>query len=216
MHVQDSTAWVKWSVLSIVGIAGIGAAIVSLGMATPVALSGAVAVTTALAANGPGGMVDGIATIAALTGASAAVASVGAVEAANASAHEKKRQGERRKADFRQAVAEMAMVAEPEELRMVLATCIATVHAQEELAMTSQRVLFVETVIQTLADLSAKFGDAALIEPHGDWTASLAKKVMILEIATAWFDDEPPPREPSSPSGDRDPLSQEPSPGLER
>lgn len=88
-HARDAITWakealgtgVRWEYVAIgVGLAVLAGTGIGLAAVVPASLGGAAAVTSTLAAFGPGGMVGGIATLATLTGTGAAATSLGTVE----------------------------------------------------------------------------------------------------------------------------------------
>lgn len=190
MNVQGGTGMWKWAVLGSAGLAAIAVAVVSLGAAAPAGIAGAAAITSALAAIGPGGMVGGVATIAAITGAGAVAAGGGVVGSVASKAQQQQRKDEQMRENLREAVAEMVLHGEPEQLRVTAAAYIATVTTLEELMLPSGReelrrtLLHVQTAVQTQAF------NARIIDPKGRWAATLETKSQILDLAMSWFEQQ--------------------------
>lgn len=112
--------WLGFAGLAVLAATGVG-----LAVAVPAGLAGAAAITATLAAFGPGGMLGGIATIAALTGAgSAMVASAATMGSASAQLQDG-RDAERR------AALEQTVALSPPEFRSVLVSLMATARATQ-------------------------------------------------------------------------------------
>lgn len=190
MNVQGGTGMWKWAVLGGAGVAAIAVAVVSLGAAAPAGIAGAAAVTSALAAIGPGGMVGGVATIAAITGAGAVAAGGGVVGSVASKAQQQQRKDEQMRENLREAVAEMVLHGEPEQLRVTAAAYIATVTTLEELMMPSGREELRRTLLHVQAVVQAQASNARIIDPKGRWAATLETKSQILDLAMSWFEQQ--------------------------
>jgi pimeloyl-ACP methyl ester carboxylesterase len=93
---DDGGSW--WPLLAGAGLVVLAATGVGLALAVPAGLAGAAAITATLAAFGPGGMIGGIATLAALTGAGSAMVASATALGSSGSTVEAARDAERRAA----------------------------------------------------------------------------------------------------------------------
>lgn len=190
---NKSGAWVKWVLVGTAGAALIVGTVVTAGAMAPAGLAGAAATTAALAAFGPGGMAGGVAAIAALTSVGAAAVGVSGIAALSEGAEEAQRTRLRRRANIRAAIADLAVGAEPEQLRSSLSAFLAVVMLQERFEHPSNRRdigLAVHTaldVISSDAALSARINAGS---PH---TKALQAKQRHLRKALDWLAPEEEP-----------------------
>ncbi len=120
---DDDGSWWPW--LAGAGLALLAVTGVGLALAVPATLAGAAAITATLAAFGPGGMVGGIATVAALTGAGSALVAGAAALGSTAKQITLAQEAERR------AALEQVLALPPEQFRGVLVSLIATARAAQ-------------------------------------------------------------------------------------
>lgn len=172
----DVAPWVLGAGLTLLTLTGVGVLV-----AAPAGLAGAALVTATLAAFGPGGMVGGIVTIAALTGVGAAAAGVGtaATEAEETSREERSRQI---------AAQDLAGMPLP-SLRGQLAALLAVVEAQSRLSFESSAPILKASLATALnlVDLDCSVHQA--IAPGRPGTKELREKSELLRSAMRWLDE---------------------------
>jgi hypothetical protein len=167
------------AVLIGVGLAALAATGVGLAAAAPAGLAGAASITATLAAFGPGGMVGGIATLAALTGTAGALTAAGVAT--------ELQQGE--VASAQQAGHKLLARLDGPALTATLAGMLAVAHAQPELKFPSTEPLVREAVLAALSDVTAERNIHRQLAPDAKGTKQLERRVELLERALAALDE---------------------------
>lgn len=181
--VRDSKAALSESgfpwgpVLITAGIGLLAATGVGLAVAAPVGLAGAAAIASTLATFGPGGMVGGIATLTALTGAATVMTSLGvAVELAPS---------DPRHEQVRDAMALQLAEQSAPQLRTSVAGMLAVLQAQRRLELPSDAASIEELLLRTESVVHHERGLHAEIAPGRPGTKEWRTKATILGKALA-------------------------------
>jgi hypothetical protein len=171
---------VPWGALLGLGAVVLALTGVGLWAAVPVGLAGAATVTATLAAFGPGGMVGGMLTIAAATGAGTALIGAGATGSLT-----DRSAGQR----WMFSVAGTLAHLEFHELRGVVAGMIAVVDAQARLGLISSGDQVYQILAATQAQVAADLCDHETVAPDRPGTKVWRKKADLIEQALAWLDE---------------------------
>ena len=150
--------------------------------AVPAGLAGAAAMTSALAAFGPGGMAGGIATIAALTGTGAAFTGAGLGLGASEQPSDAQRQS-------RFVASELVSLPSP-GLRRALTGILAVVWAQRELELRSSAPLIDGVLHDALDALSAELLLHRELAENSPEAKDVASKAELIERAIKWLEEE--------------------------
>ncbi|GAA3694587.1 hypothetical protein GCM10022399_08950 [Terrabacter ginsenosidimutans] len=174
--------WPWEGILVGAGVVLLAATGVGIFAAVPAGLAGAAAMTSTLAAFGPGGMAGGIATIAALTGTGAAFTGAGLGLGAAERPSDAQRQS-------RLVASELVALPTP-ELRRALTGILAVVWAQRELELKSSAPMIDGLLHDALDALSAELLLHQEIAEGSPETKDLASKRELIERALEWLRDE--------------------------
>lgn len=181
-RLKDSKAFPWGTVLVGTGLVLLAATGVGLAVAAPAGLYGAAVVTSTLAAFGPGGMVGGLLTLAALTGTVGGLGTLGVAIELDESA----RPGAQAAAAAESGI-ELA-AADVETLRVTLAGMLAVVHAQSGLDFESTEPLVRIVLDNALDTAHAEHRIHAEIAPDTKGTTAWVRKVTLLERALSALD----------------------------
>ncbi|CAB5004169.1 MAG: hypothetical protein F2892_02590 [Actinobacteria bacterium] len=184
--VRDSKAALSESgfpwgpVLITAGIGLLAATGVGLAVAAPAGLAGAAAIASTLATFGPGGMVGGIATLTALTGAATAMTSLGVVVELTPS--------DPRYEQVRDAMAVQLAEQSAPQLRTSVAGMLAVLGAQRRLGLPSDAANIEELLLRTESLVQHERGLHAEIAPGRPGTKEWRTKASILGKALGSLD----------------------------
>lgn len=184
--VRDSKAALSESgfpwgpVLITAGIGLLAATGVGLAVAAPAGLAGAAAIASTLATFGPGGMVGGIATLTALTGAATAMTSLGVVVELTPS--------DPRYEQVRDAMALQLAEQSAPQLRTSVAGMLAVLGAQRRLGLPSDAANIEELLLRTESLVQHERGLHAEIAPGRPGTKEWRTKASILGKALGSLD----------------------------
>ena len=156
-------AWLPVALLG-AGVLTLAATGIGLTVAAPAGLAGAAMITSTLAAFGPGGMVGGMATLAALASAGSALAAAGAALGAA---------GISRQAPdlLARALDDAIASQDPDALRSLLVSLLTLVDAQERLTLPTQR----DAVLFACTDAHARLSIRVLAHEQIDPKSTAAK-----------------------------------------
>lgn len=174
----------SWVPIALVagGVITLAATGVGLAAVVPAGLAGAAVITSTLAAFGPGGMMGGLATLAALAGAGAGMAGVGAGAAIGANGVVKAAPNL-----FSQALDEAIAAAGADSLRSLLASVLTLVLVQEKLEFPSQRDQTLQACLNAKARLASRVGAHEFIDPKSRAAKTAREKLALLERACLWL-----------------------------
>lgn len=180
----------SWIPIALVagGVITLAATGVGLAAAVPAGLAGAAVITTTLAAFGPGGMMGGLATLAALAGAGAGMAGVGAGAAIGANGVVKAAPNL-----FAQALDEAIAASGADSLRSLLASVLTLVSVQEKLKFATQRDQMLQACLNARARLASLAGSHELIDPKSRGAKTAREKMALLDKACIWLRGEERP-----------------------
>ena len=167
-------------VLITAGIGLLAATGVGLAVAAPAGLAGAAAIASTLATFGPGGMVGGIATLTALTGAATAMTSLGVVVELTPS--------DPRYEQVRDAMALQLAEQSAPQLRTSVAGMLAVLGAQRRLGLPSDAANIEELLLRTESLVQHERGLHAEIAPGRPGTKEWRTKASILGKALGSLD----------------------------
>ncbi len=174
----------SWMPIALVagGVITLAATGIGLAAAVPAGLAGAAVITSTLAAFGPGGMMGGLATLAALAGAGAGMAGAGAGAVIGAN-------GVIRPAPnlFSQALEEAIATSGADALRGLLTSVLTLVAVQEELKFSSQRSQSLRACLNAKAQLSLRINEHELIDPKSSGAKIARQQHALLEKACTWL-----------------------------
>lgn len=185
-----SSSATVWRLVGLAGLVVLAATGVGLVAAVPAGLAGAAAMTAGLAAFGPGGMAGGIATLMALSTAGGVAAGIGGNGAAGSEQRDAAQRLRERRARTRDALGEVAINGDRENLRLFLASVIAVTTLVEELGHDpagSRRREFRDAADVVRARLSDEWRIHEEIAPDTSTTKDFRAKVKLLEKAINWF-----------------------------
>jgi hypothetical protein len=168
-----------WVVLLTIGVAVLALTGVGLMVAVPAGLAGAAAITATLAAFGPGGMVGGMLTIAALTGTGTAFLGAGAVAGTGGSAQDVRTTDAAVRDQFARGLAAMTL----DELRGVLVGALAVCDAGDALGQEDRRGRLVLILESALAEAAEEAYLHERLAPDGKSAGQWKKKVELLSKA---------------------------------
>jgi hypothetical protein len=172
-------SWLPVALLG-AGVLTLAATGIGLTVAAPAGLAGAALITSTLAAFGPGGMVGGMATLAALASAGSAMAAAGATLGAT---------GISRQAPdlLARALDEAIASLDPNALRSLLVSLLTLVDAQERLSFPTQR----DAVLFACTDARARVSIRAMaheqIDPRSTAAKAAHKMLGLLSRAELWL-----------------------------
>lgn len=178
-------SWAPAALLT-AGVVTLAATGVGLAFAVPAGLVGAAVMTSTLAAFGPGGMVGGMAALAALAGAGSAMAAAGAALGAAGAT--------RTMPDLlTNALDEAIDSTDAESLRNLLASLLTLVAAQERLEFPSQRDQMLFAFINAQARVAEQIAAHESIDPKSDAAKAAKEMLTLLVKACHWLRGEPKP-----------------------
>lgn len=184
---SESRSWVPVALVG-AGMLALAATGIGLFAAAPVGLAGAAAITSTLAAFGPGGMMGGIVALTTMTSLGTGLVAGGAGVAGSSG------EGDSQPAQdlFNDFVKRTAIESSPDELRSALASVIAVVISQENIGFASIREPLRLAIEETISELRVQMGLHKRIDPKGRPLAELEKKLSLLTKARVWLysDDE--------------------------
>jgi hypothetical protein len=189
-HIVDSLDWARGRmkgpfpigrVLIGVGLAALAATGIGLTVAAPAGLGGAAAITATLASFGPGGMVGGVATLAALTGTAGALTGIGLKD-------ELARDGATLQSSGLLAGQTVLAKLEPDELGSALVGMLAVVYAQSRLGFETTEPGTRDAISGALDDLSAELQLHQAIAPGAKGTDRLERRSELLTVALEALD----------------------------
>ncbi|MGB4779291.1 hypothetical protein [Microbacterium sp.] len=180
-YLAPGLSWVPVALIA-GGVITLAATGVGLAAVIPAGLAGAAVITTTLAAFGPGGMMGGLATLAALAGAGAGMAGVGAGAAIGANGVVKVAPDL-----FSQALDEAIAASGSESLRSLLASVLTLVDVQEKLEFPTQRDQMLQACLNAKAQLASRIGEHELIDPKSSSAKTAREKLALLEKACQWL-----------------------------
>ncbi len=174
----------SWVPIALVagGVITLAATGVGLAAVVPAGLAGAAVITSTLAAFGPGGMMGGLATLAALAGAGAGMAGVGAGAVIGANGVVKAAPNL-----FAQALDEAIAAAGADSLRSLLASVLTLVSVQEKLEFPTQRDQTLQACLNAKAQLASRIGEHELIDPKSPAAKTAREKLALLEKSCLWL-----------------------------
>ena len=168
----------RWGpVLITAGIGLLAATGVGLAIAVPAGLAGAAAIASTLATFGPGGMVGGIATLTALTGAASVMTGVGV--AVELSPHDPRYEL------VREAMAKALADQTAAQLRTSVAGMLAVLFAQRQLELASDAGSIEELLLRTESLIEHERGLHAEIAPGRPGTKAWSTKARVISRALA-------------------------------
>ena len=168
----------RWGpVLITAGIGLLAATGVGLAIAVPAGLAGAAAIAGTLATFGPGGMVGGIATLTALTGAASVMTGVGV--AVELSPHDPRYEL------VREAMAKALADQTAAQLRTSVAGMLAVLFAQRRLELASDAGSIEELLLRTESLIEHERGLHAEIAPGRPGTKAWSAKARVISRALA-------------------------------
>lgn len=172
-------SWIPVALVA-AGVVALGATGVGLAAAAPAGLAGAALITSTLAAFGPGGMVGGMATLAALAGAGSAMAAVGATLGTAGIT--------RRTPDLLATALDEAIASQnPGTLRSLLVSLLTLVAAQEGLAFPTQREQALVACANVAGRLSVRVRAHKSIDPKSEASKAAQSMLDLLGKACAWL-----------------------------
>ena len=172
-------SWIPAALVT-VGVAALAATGVGLAAAAPAGLAGAALITSTLAAFGPGGMVGGMATLAALAGAGSAMAAVGATLGTAGSA--------RGTPDLMANALDEAIASQsPDTLRSLLVSLLTLVAAQEGLEFPTQREQILVACANAEGRLSVRVRAHESIDPKSEASKAAQSMLDLLVKACTWL-----------------------------
>lgn len=178
-------SWVPVALLT-AGVVTLAATGVGLTVVAPAGLAGAALITSTLAAFGPGGMVGGMAALAALAGAGSAMAAAGATLGAAGVP--------RRTTDLLANALDGAIASQnPETLRSLLVSLLTLVAAQERLEFATQRDQVFLACTNAEARLSLRVAAHSSIDPKSDPAKAAKDMLALLQKACRWLRGEEKP-----------------------
>lgn len=151
-------------------------------MAAPAGLAGAAAITSTLAAFGPGGMVGGVAALSALTGTAGVLTTIGITE--ELTADEAGRAGAAARLGH-----DVLATLEPEALTSALVGMLAIAHAQSTLGFETTEPVAREAIAAALGDVSAEHHLHRKIAPKAKGTRRYGERVELLTRALDALDE---------------------------
>lgn len=174
----------SWVPIALVagGVITLAATGVGIAAAVPAGLAGAAVITSTLAAFGPGGMMGGLATLAALAGAGAGMAGIGAGAAIGANGVVKSAPDL-----FSQALDEAIAASGIDPLRSLLASVLTLVAVQERLEFPSQRDQMLLACENAKAQLETRASAHELIDPKSSGAKSVREKLGLLGKSCRWL-----------------------------
>lgn len=183
-------SWVPVALLT-AGVVTLAATGVGLTVVAPAGLAGAALITSTLAAFGPGGMVGGMAALAALAGAGSAMAAAGATLGAAGMP--------RRTTDLLANALDGAIASQdPETLRSLLVSLLTLVAAQERLEFATQRVQILLACTNAEGRLSLRVAAHDSIDPKSDAARAAKDMLALLARACRWLRGEDEPDSPDA------------------
>lgn len=183
--------WVPQALLT-VGALTLAATGVGIAVVAPAGLAGAALITSTLAAFGPGGMIGGMATLAALAGAGSAMAAVGAALGVTGVT--------RATTDLlTNALDEATATQDPETLRSLLIALLTLVATQERLEFPTQRAHMYLACASALGRLHRQVEAHESIDSKSKATKAVKEMRALLAKACSWLlgEEKPESREAS-------------------
>lgn len=185
------------------GVVMLAATGVGLAVAAPAGLAGAALITSTLAAFGPGGMIGGMATLAALAGVGSAMTAAGTAIGVTSPGHPTPNL-------MATALAEVMASDNPDQLRALLISLLTLVDAQEALQFPSQRSMTLYACEESEARLAVQVHQHANIDPKSPAAKATRTMMETLRKATACLRGEGGRNEPggTASTGEKRQLAQ--------